>query len=297
MKIRQMFKTDRPLLSFEVFPPVRDADIASVYQAAGELAGLAPDFISVTYGAGGKGNQNTVGTAKAIKERYGVETLAHLTCIGLSRETIVANLALLRENGIENILALRGDLPPDTAQEDLAYRHAVDLIREINAADSFCTGAATHPEGHIDCQDPAKDLDYLQAKVAAGVDFLVTQVFFDNDVFYRFREKALARGIKSPILTGIMPVLSKKQVNKFIYLCGVSLPAKLVRLLVRYEHDPDSLCQAGIEYAAQQVADLLSNGVDGVHLYTMNRPSIAKGILAQLPSFSPLAADHAANEL
>lgn len=298
MKIRHMFQADRPLLSFEIFPPVRDADIVSVYQAAGELAKLAPDFISITYGAGGKGNQNTACTAKAIKERYGIETLAHLTCIGLSRETIASNLALLKESGIENILALRGDLPSDSVQEDLVYRHAIDLIREINTTGSFCTGAATHPEGHIACHDPSRDLDYLYDKVAAGVDFLVTQVFFDNNVFYRFKEKALARGIESPILTGIMPILSKKQVNKFIYLCGVSLPAKLVRLLVKYEHDPQSLCHAGIEYAAQQVVDLLDNGVDGVHLYTMNRPRIAKGILNQLPSFyRPLAEDHTANGL
>lgn len=285
MKILHMFQGDRPLLSFEIFPPVRDADIATVYEAAAELAGLAPDFISVTYGAGGKGNQNTAATAKAIKERHKIETLAHLTCIGSSRKNVIDNLRVLKESGIENILALRGDLPAGVAQDNLPYRYASDLIKEIKSDPSFCTGAATHPEGHVDCQDPALDLDHLKAKVTVGADFLVTQVFFDNDVFYRFRQKAAARGIRCPILTGIMPVLSKKQINRFIYMCGVSLPAKLVRLLVKYDHQPASLREAGTEYAAQQVADLLANGVDGIHLYTMNRPAIAKGILDQLPDF------------
>lgn len=283
MKIIDLCKSRRPLLSLEIFPPVRDSDLASVYRTAQGLATLAPDFISVTYGAGGKGNKNTAAIATAIKKRQRVETVAHLTCLGSSRETVAANLRLLQAGGIENVLALRGDLPREATSAQLPYRYAVDLIREIKAENSFCIGAAAYPECHIECQDPAQDLEHLKQKVAAGADFLVTQLFFDNATFYRFRQRATKLGIGCPILTGVMPILSKKQVNKLIYMCGASLPAKVVRLLVKYSDDPVALRQAGIEYAANQIADLLANGVDGVHIYTMNQAGIARGILDQLP--------------
>lgn len=285
MKIRDLFRPGRPLLSLEIFPPVRDTDIATVYGTAQELAVLAPDFISVTYGAGGRGDHNTAVTAATIKEAYGIETLAHLTCIGSSRETVAANLELLQAKGLENVLALRGDPPKAGSGEELPYQHALDLIAEIKERNYFCIGAAAHPEGHVDSADPLRDLEHLKRKVAAGAAFLITQIFFDNSLFYRFRQRAAARGIRCPILAGIMPVLNKKQVNRLIYMCGASLPAPVIRLLVKYSHDPAALRQAGIEFAAAQIADLLAQGVDGVHIYTMNQAEIAQGIIRLLPDF------------
>lgn len=284
MKIGTMVQEGRTLLSFEIFPPVRDADIASVYATARELSRLRPDFISVTYGAGGGGNRNTVSTAAAVKKLCQVETLPHFTCVGASREAVRTTLEQMEEAGLENILALRGDPSPADRGPVRAYPYAVDLIREVKSG-ALCIGAAAHPEGHIGCHDPARDLDHLKEKVAAGVDFLISQVFFDNTAFYRFRRRAYARDIRCPLLAGIMPVLNKKQVNRLIYLCGASLPAAVIRLLVKYSHDPHSLRRAGIEYSVGQVADLLANGVQGIHLYTMNQAEIAEEILAQLPDF------------
>ena len=243
---------------------------------------------------GGKGSRNsTIDIASAIKKRHNIETLAHLTCIESSRETVAKNLRLLERGGLTNVLALRGDLPRGASPEHSPYRYAVDLIHEIKARNNLCIGAAAYPEGHIDCQNPARDLEFLKQKVEAGADFLVTQLFLDNSVFYRFRQQAVKAGIHCPILAGIMPILSKKQVNKLIYMCGASLPAPVVRLLAKYDRDPASLRQAGIAYAARQIADLLANGVDGVHIYTMNKAEIATGILKQLPEFrQPIPQEH-----
>lgn len=282
MRISHMFQRNRPVISFEVFPPKKDAQVSTIYHTIEELADLKPAFISVTYGAGGTGGDHTIEIASLIKNQYGIEALPHITCIGASRKNMLDNLKKLQDNKIENILALRGDIPTNTEQHTITlYPHAVDLIKEIKAFGDFSIGAATYPEGHIECDELEKDLQHLQLKVAAGADFLISQLFFENDIFYNYLERIRSHGIQTKVSAGIMPILSKKQIEKMIFMCGASLPAKVIKLLARYENNPESLRKQGIEYATRQVEDLIASGVDGIHLYTMNQPDIAKEILAQ----------------
>lgn len=274
--IKNLYTQDRPVFSFEVFPPKKDDDIAGIYAALGEMTALAPDFISVTYGAGGAGGKNkTAEIASFIEEKCGTQALAHLTCVGTGREQIRHTLDEMRAVGITNILALRGDLPPGGTVGE-GYRYASELIQDIRAYGGFCIGAACYPEGHISCDDLEQDMQYLLQKQQAGADFLITQLFFENDTFFRFYERALAAGITIPVSAGIMPILGRQQIERMIFMCGASLPSGIIRLLHKYEDSPEDLRKAGIEYAARQARELLEQEVDGVHIYTMNKPDIAR---------------------
>lgn len=284
MKIADLYRQKKPVISFEVFPPKKDADIATIYMALGKIAGLAPDFISVTYGAGGAGDVNrTCEIAAAIKKGCGVEALAHLTCVRADRTRMAALLDELRDSGIENVLAMRGDLPADDAGALSAdYRYACDLIADVRERGDFCIGGACYPEGHIDCESFESDIRHLKAKQDAGADFLITQLFFDNDLFWRFLEQARAAGIILPVSAGVMPILSRSQIERMIFLCGASLPSAIIRLLHKYEHSPADLRKAGIEHAVRQMQDLCAGGADGVHAYTMNHPDIAQSVIGHL---------------
>lgn len=276
MKISEIYKKKRPLVSLEIFPPKKSDSIELLYKNMGEFAELNPDFISVTYSAGGTGSSDeTVKIASHIKNTYNIETLVHLTCINSSMNKTVELLDELKNNGIENILALRGDLIENINWQK-EYSFAKDLICHIKTlSKDFCLGAAAYPEGHIDCDNFELSLAHLKEKVECGADFLITQLFFDNDIFYRFFDSAKKMNINVPISAGIMPILSKGQIDKMIYMCGVSLPAKIVRMLNKYKSE-ESLKKAGIEYSVRQINDLIANGVDGVHIYTMNHPDIAR---------------------
>lgn len=282
MKIDSVYQSGRTAVSFEVFPPKKSSDIQKIYGALGELAALAPDFISVTYGAGGSGNGNrTAEIAALIQRDYGIPALAHLTCIGARRQEIQAILAEMKGLGIENLLVLRGDLPPE-APVRTDYPYAKELIREIHRRGDFTMGAACYPEGHIDCEDSELDLGYLREKQEAGADFFVAQLCFDPQRFFRFLERAGRAGITLPISAGVMPILGRPQIQRMIFMCGVSLPAQIVKLLHKYENNPQDLQKAGIEYAGEQVEQLIRGGVQGVHIYTMNKPEIARHCMARI---------------
>lgn len=284
MQISELYNQKRPVISFEVFPPKKDADIETVFSTLEQLAGQKPDFISVTYGAGGEGNVNrTCEIASAIQNRCGVEALAHLTCVTADRAQIRGVVDELAANNIHNILAMRGDLPTDRGTAlSSDYHYACDLIRDLKAMGDFCIGGACYPEGHIDCETMADSIAHLRQKQDAGADFLITQLFFDNSVFWRFQEKARAAGVTLPISAGVMPILSRGQIERMIFMCGVSLPSEIIKLLHKYEDNPTDLRAAGIEFAVRQMEELVRAGVDGVHVYTMNRPSIAEKAAARL---------------
>jgi methylenetetrahydrofolate reductase (NADPH) len=260
-------------MSFEVFPPKKEADVPGLRDVLRQLAGLKPDFISVTHGAGGTGaTGKTADAASFIQNECGITALAHLTCAGSSKASIMEALEHLKSIGMRNILALRGDAfgsAPD-------YTYASQLIEDIKGFGGFCIGAACYPEGHVDCESLDGDICNLRLKQEAGADFLITQLFFDNAVFFAFLEKIRAAGVTLPVSAGVMPILSRAQVEKMIYMCGASLPSVIVKLLGKYADDPESLRAAGIERAAEQVLDLIRGGAEGVHIYTMNKPEIAK---------------------
>ena len=270
----QARQTGAQPVSFEIFPPKGELSMESARTIAQELAKLDPAFISVTYSAGGSGNkQATAEIAAMIQDDHGVPTVAHLTCAGASQQSISKAIADMKDRGIRNVLALRGDLPEGYEPGD--FRYAKDLIPVLADA-GFCVGAAAYPEGHIDCDSLRLNVEHLKQKQDAGASFLVTQLFFDNDCFYRFREGAEAAGITVPITAGIMPFMSKAQIQRMVFMCGASLPSPIIKLLARYEDDPASLRQAGIEYACRQLTDLQAHGVEGLHVYTMNNPEIAR---------------------
>ncbi len=289
MLINELFKKDRPVISFEVFPPKTDTGIATIYDTIDQLIPLAPDYISVTYGAGGSlTNRKTVEIASYIKNRWNVESVAHLTSISSSEDVIEQILADLKSENIENILALRGDIPAGESLESLDGRdftYAVDLIEHLQGAHSFAIGGACYPEGHIETRDIDQELVHLKAKVNAGASFLITQLFFDNEDFYEFLTRARAVGIDVPIQAGIMPVLNKRQIKRITELCGARIPEDLEDLMDRYEFETELLVAAGIEYAAKQILDLLEKGVDGVHIYTMNNARVAKEIMAKISPY------------
>jgi len=277
MKIRDMFK-EKTVFSFEVFPPKKTSSIETVYQMLEELEGLTPDFISVTFSAGGSGNSAlALDIASKIREDNKVEPVLHLPCINYSKEEILAVLSEVDKRGIENILALRGDINPDIPPKN-EFRYASDLISFIKERGDYDVAGACYPEVHVEAADMVEDIRNLKKKVDAGADHLITQLFFDNDAFYKFREKTQIAGIEVPIEAGIMPVMSKSQIERMVSMCGASLPAKFVKIMQRYEHNPEALRDAGIAYAIDQMVDLLANGVDGIHLYTMNNPYVAKKI-------------------
>ena len=273
--VSELFCGNQPL-SFEIFPPRGDLTEVEARRVAGELAELDPAFISVTYSAGGSGNSGaTTKVASLIQNELGVPSVAHLTCQGLTRDMLEEKIAEMRAAGIKNVLALRGDPRPDVPQGDFAY--AADVIPVLREA-GFCVGAAAYPEGHVTCTSLEDDIAHLREKQDAGAQFLVTQLFFDNEDFFRFRDLAARAGITAPITCGIMPFMSKNQVSRMIFMCGASLPSPIIRLLNRYEGDDEALRRAGIEYAAAQLRGLRDAGVDGLHVYTMNKPAVARAI-------------------
>ena len=273
--VSELFRGNQPL-SFEIFPPRGDLTEVEARRVAGELAELDPAFISVTYSAGGSGNSGaTTKVASLIQNELGVPSVAHLTCQGLTRDMLEEKIAEMRAAGIKNVLALRGDPRPDAPQGDFAY--AADVIPVLREA-GFCVGAAAYPEGHVTCTSLEDDIAHLREKQDAGAQFLVTQLFFDNEDFFRFRDLAARAGITAPITCGIMPFMSKNQVSRMIFMCGASLPSPIIRLLNRYEGDDEALRRAGIEYAAAQLRGLRDAGADGLHVYTMNKPAVARAI-------------------
>lgn len=276
MKLNKLFK-EKTVLSFEVFPPKPTSPVNLIYDTLNELKELSPDFISVTYGAGGGSNSSeTFRIAQTIKS-YGIESAVHLPCVGLKKAEVIERLAKLKELGIENILALRGDLPADNYVEG-DFKYASDLISFIKSNGDFNIIAACYPEGHIECASKIDDIRNLKRKVDAGTDHLITQLFFDNEYFYSFWEKCQLAGIDIPIETGIMPVTNKKQIERMATLCGATVPKKFAAMMERYEDNPIAMRDAGIAYAIDQIVDLISHGVQGIHLYTMNNPYVARKI-------------------
>ena len=286
MKITQLLARDGFSLSFEVFPPKTDTAFESVKTATEAIADLHPSFVSVTYGAGGGTSQYTLDIAKNIKEAHGVPTLAHLTCVSSTRETVRARIADMKAAGIENVMALRGDLPADLAGKDLSdrpYVHAVELVRELKASGAdFCIGGACYPEVHPESADQRTDIRYLKEKVDAGVEFLTTQMFFDNNLLYNFLYKIREAGITVPVVPGVMPITAGNQVARAIQLSGSFMPRRFVSLVDKFGHNPAAMKQAGIAYATDQIIDLYANGVKNVHVYTMNKPDVAQKIMENL---------------
>lgn len=283
MFIKDIFSTKKLSISFEIFPPKNDNSLSGIYKTIEELKGLKPDFISVTYGAGGSSKDKTIEIASTIKNKYNIETLAHLTCITSTKGEIDNILNELKKNNIYNILALRGDIPENfQVREDLNYKYAKDLIKEVIKKKDFGIAAAAYPEGHLESKDIDEDIEHLKEKVECGVDFLITQLFFDNNNFYNFREKLYKYGVNVPIVTGIMPVTNKNQIQRIVALSGAFVPEKLKSILDKYQDQPESLKEAGIEYAIGQVTDLISNGVQGIHVYTMNKSDVVGKIIKNI---------------
>ncbi len=282
MFIRNLLQEKPLLFSCELFPPKAGTDLARADQVVEETAALRPDFISVTYGAGGNNSHNTLRMARHIEEQ-GCTALAHLTCVSANSETIRERLDEMHANGITNILALRGDLPEGMEKPaDACFQHAEDLVRAIKEHGDFCVGGACYPECHPESMNQEEDLFYLKRKAEAGCDFFTTQMFFDNSVLYRFLYKLYARHIDVPVFAGIMPVTNKKQIKRIVGLSGTSLPPRFQSILDKFGDDPASMEEAGIAYATEQIIDLIANGVRGVHLYSMNRPDIAARIMGNL---------------
>lgn len=279
MKIIDILNEDKVTLSFEVFPPKTSAKYDSVLEAATKIASLNPSFMSVTYGAGGGTSQHTLALAKDIHEKYGVEVMPHLTCVSSSREHVESMVDQFKANGIENIMALRGDIPKDgKVGED--YQYACQLIKEIKARGDFCIGAACYPEGHIESPSIKEDIQHLKEKVDAGADFLTTQMFFDNNVFYNFLYKIKEAGINVPVVAGIMPITNAKQVSRAVQMSGTSIiPYRFKTMVDQFGDNPEIMKQAGIIYASEQIIDLIANGVKHIHVYTMNKPDVAAGIM------------------
>ncbi len=282
MKISQLFAEGKCVFSCEVFPPKRNVPADTIYSTLAELKKLSPAFISVTYGAGGTDGDNITGEiASYIKTELETESCAHLTCVSNTRSDIDILLEDLKKRGIENILALRGDINPERPPKN-DFRYACDLISYIKEKGDFHISAACYPECHIEAPDMDTDIAHLREKVNAGADHLMSQLFFDNDIFYRFLDKARGAGVNVPVEAGIMPVINKKQIERMVSLCGASLPSKFTRMMARYENSPEALRDAGIAYAVDQIADLISSGADGIHLYTMNNPYVAEKIYSSV---------------
>ncbi len=285
MKLTDLLTTEKFSLSFEVFPPKTDTAFTSVKQATEEIAALGPAFMSVTYGAGGGTSRYTLDIAKNIKKSYGVPTIAHLTCVSSTRATVRERIAAIRDAGIDNVLALRGDLPPamiaDPAPRD--YHYAVDLVREIRAlAPDLCIGGAAYPEVHPESPHQKEDIHYLREKVDAGCSFLTTQMFFDNNLFYNFLYKIREAGITVPVIPGIMPITAGNQVARAIELSHSFMPQRFKSLVDCFGENPAAMKEAGIAYATDQIIDLFANGIRHVHVYSMNKPEVAAAILRNL---------------
>ncbi len=292
MKLNALLKSDKLSLSFEVFPPKTDTAFESVRAATEEIAALRPSFMSVTYGAGGGTSRYTLDIAKNIKERYGVPTLAHLTCVSSTRETVHERIRDIKEAGVENVMALRGDIPEEMKGADRSlwdYRHAVDLVRELRREyPELCIGGACYPEVHVESRNQKEDIRFLKEKVDAGCDFLTTQMFFDNNLLYNFLYKIREAGITVPVVAGIMPITHKSQLRRAIDLSGSHMPQRFKSLVDRFGDDADAMKEAGIAYATDQIIDLFANNVTNVHVYSMNKPDVAERIQYNLRSILKL---------
>ena len=277
MKVIDIIKGEKPSLSFEVFPPKTSDKLESVEKAVNEIATLNPSFMSVTYGAGGGTSDYTLKIARKLLD-CGVNPLAHLTCITSDKDNIKNMLTNLKEQGIENILALRGDIPSGFSRNNLDYNYASELVKDIKEFGDFCVGGACYPENHPESENSAKDIDGLKKKIDAGCEFLTTQMFFDNNILYNFLYRIQRAGIFTPVVAGIMPVTNAKQIKRIIAISANSLPQRFVRIVDRYGDNPEAMKQAGIAYATEQIIDLFANGINAVHVYSMNNPYVAKGI-------------------
>lgn len=282
MKIIDIIKAEKPTLSFEVFPPKTSDNFESVREATEKIAGLQPDFMSVTYGAGGGTSEFTASIAQNIQNKTGVPVLAHLSCVSSTKEEIHRQLDALKAKGIENILALRGDMPEGMNREHLDYHYASELTREIKEYGGFCIGGACYPESHPESETSFKDIEYLKIKVDAGCEFLTTQMFFDNNALYNFIYRARNAGIDVPVVAGIMPVTNPKSIKRICAISGTALPQRFIRIVERYGDNPEAMKQAGIAYATEQIIDLYANGVKAVHVYSMNKPDVAQKILENI---------------
>jgi methylenetetrahydrofolate reductase (NADPH) len=286
MKIIDLIKKDTLSLSFEVFPPKTESSFDSVKVATEEIAKLRPSFMSVTYGAGGGTSKYTLEIAKNIKEEFGVPMLAHLTCVSSDKETVKQRIEDMHNAGIQNIMALRGDIPESMMNDDRSkwdYRYAIDLIREIKSLPyDFCIGAACYPEIHPESENQKDDIKRLKEKVDAGCDFLTTQMFFDNNLLYNFLYKIREAGITVPVIPGIMPITNANQVERAIKLSGSFMPQRFKSLVDKFGSDPLAMKQAGIGYATDQIIDLYANNITNVHVYSMNKPDVAEKIQSNL---------------
>ncbi len=286
MKISDLLKQNKCSLSFEVFPPKSETSFDSVRSATEEIAKLSPAFMSVTYGAGGGTSKYTLEIAKGIKERYGVPTLAHLTCVSSTKETVKEKIAEIKSAGIQNVMALRGDIPEELKNSDRShwdYHHAVELVRELKeSGNDFCIGGACYPEVHTESTNQEEDIKYLKEKVDAGCDFLTTQMFFDNNLLYNFLFKIRSIGINVPVIPGIMPITNANQIERAIKLSGSFMPQRFKSLVDKFGTDPAAMKQAGIAYATDQIIDLFANGITNVHVYSMNKPDVAEKIMSNL---------------
>lgn len=277
MKIRDILAQEKPVLSFEVFPPKKESAYESVEKAAAEIAGLHPSFMSVTYGAGGGISKYTVDIAAGLARDYGVTSMAHLSCVSSTRTDVSEMVKKLEGKGIENVLALRGDIPPDGHVEH-DYRYASELVRDLKAMGNFCIGGACYPEGHPESANKKEDILHLKEKVDAGCDFLTTQMFFDNNLFYNFLYRIREAGITVPIIAGIMPVTNASQMKRILSMSGTALPTRFKMILDKFGDNPAAMRQAGIAYATEQIIDLVANNIHAIHIYSMNKPDVAAQI-------------------
>ena len=286
MKLSEILSQDKLSLSFEVFPPKTDAAFNTVKIATEAIAGLHPSFVSVTYGAGGGTSKYTLDIAENLLKNYGVPTLAHLTCVSSSKEMVKERIEAMKQAGIENVMALRGDLTPEMEGQDRShwdYRYAVDLVRELKESGAdFCIGGACYPEVHPESADQKEDIKHLKEKVDAGCEFLTTQMFFDNNLLYNFLYKIREAGITVPVIPGIMPITNANQVERAVKLSGSFVPTRFKSLVDRFGGNPEAMKQAGIVYATDQIIDLYANGIKNVHVYTMNKPDVAEKIMDNL---------------
>ena len=276
MYIRDIYKSKKLPISYEIFPPNGELNIETLRGTLKELAGTEPDFISVTCSAGGSGNgKNTAALTGVIEREYGIPAVAHVTCVNSTRADVDRTVEDIKAQGISNVFALRGDRLPGSETRD--FRYGAELVRYLRERTDFCVGGGCYPEGHVECDDFDEDIRHLKEKQDAGAEFFLSQLFFENSAFYRFMDRARAAGVTVPIDAGIMPIMGKSQITRMVFMCGASLPSAVVRMVNRYENDPESLLKAGMEYAAKQIVELAESGaVSGIHIYTMNKPEVAK---------------------
>ena len=283
MKIKDILQQDKVTVSFEVFPPKKADGLEAVEKATEQIAALKPDFMSVTYGAGGSTSKMTLEIASHLQQQYGVSVLPHLTCVASSKSYVRDMVSQIKGLGIENIMALRGDIPQD-GKVGTDYKYAADLIRDIKEQSDLCIGGACYPEGHIECRHKEDDIIHLKEKVESGCDFLTTQMFFDNNILYNFLYRIREKGITVPVVAGIMPITNARQLERSVALSGTHVPQRFRAIVDKFGDNPSAMKQAGIVYAAGQIIDLIANGITHIHVYSMNKPDIASGILDNLYS-------------